>query len=107
MGIQPIDLQTMFAQLDKISNSQVHQTQTAHLQNVLKQEDVAKKQTAAKATVEEPSKLGDGIGSIKDQNKHNDNGQEKQKQKDNEPKQEKETYYISDPSLGQHIDVSG
>ena len=76
-------------------------------QNVLKQEDVAKKQTAAKATVEEPSKLGDGIGSIKDQNKHNDNGQEKQKQKDNEPKQEKETYYISDPSLGQHIDVSG
>ena len=107
MGIQPIDLQTMFAQLDKISNSQVQQTQAAQIQAALKQEDIARKQTAAKAAVEEPSKLNDGLGSIKDQNRHNGGQQGKKKEQKNAETKEETSYIYKDPSLGQHIDVSG
>ncbi len=107
MGIQPIDLQTMFAQLDKISNSQVQQTQAAQVQAALKQEDIARKQTAAKAAVEEPSKLNDGLGSIKDQNRQNSRQQDKHKEHEEKEPEEEKSYIYKDPSLGQHIDVSG
>jgi len=107
MGIQPIDLQTMFAQLDKISNSQVQQTQAAQIQSALKQEEIARKQTAAKAAVEEPSKLNDGLGSIKDQNRHNNNQQEKKRDQEEAESREEKSYIYKDPNLGQHIDVSG
>ena len=107
MGIQPIDLQTMFAQLDKISNSQVQQTQAAQIQSTLKQEDIARKQTAAKAAVEEPSKLNDGLGSIKDQNRHDNRKQDKRREQEKEESEEEKSYIYKDPSLGQHIDVSG
>lgn len=107
MGIQPIDLQTMFAQLDKISNSQVQQTQAAQIQAALKQEDIARKQTAAKEAVEEPSKLNDGLGSVKDQGHHNSQQQDKRKGHEEEESEEKTSYIYQDPTLGQHIDVSG
>ena len=107
MGIQPIDLQTMFAQLDKISNSQVQQTQAAQVQAALKQEDIAKKQTAAKAAVEEPSKINDGLGSIRDQNRHQSQQQGRRKEQEEDKPEEEKSYVYKDPTLGQHIDVSG
>lgn len=112
MGINPIDLQTMFTQLDKVSKTQVQLTQTAQLQNVLNQEEVSRKNNAKKAIVEETAALPDEkFGTIKDQKdskkSNQQNGKRDKEQKTDDEELDDEKDIFSDPRLGQHIDVTG
>lgn len=109
MGIQPIDLQTLFTQLEKVSKMQVQATQSAQLQSVLNQEESSRKISAKKAIVEEASDVSDPLSTVKERN--GSSSQQQQQKKENETseeeKEEKKASYFSDPELGQHIDVLG
>lgn len=112
MGVSPIDLQTMFSQLEKISKTQVQQTQAAQLQSNLVQEEIARKETAKKTTVEEASPLPEGqSGVVKRRNESNqskNNGKDKEKEnEDTNEENKEEPVFFKDPSLGQKIDIMG
>ncbi len=113
MAISPIDLQTVYTQLEKVSKTQVQATQASQLQNVMNQESVEKKNNQKKAAVEQTVKYTDeNIGKLKDRNGSADTGGEKN---ENNKKRDKSNtsdsgyskIVLSDPALGQHIDVSG
>ncbi|MBR5838460.1 MAG: hypothetical protein IKZ84_07930 [Victivallales bacterium] len=111
MAISPIDLQTVYTQLEKVSKTQVQATQASQLQSVMNQDSVEKKNNEKKAAVEQTVKYSDeNIGKLKDRN---GSAQQEQNEKNKKQKQaEKHAYdsskiVLSDPALGQHIDVSG
>ena len=108
MGIQPIDLQTLFTQLDKVGKTQFQQTQAAQLQNAMIHDEISRKQAAQKEAVEKTSDIEDEL-EVRENDENASSGGQKQKKKDNSENlvQEKEKEYFSDPGLGQHIDISG
>ncbi len=109
MAIQPIDLQTMYSSLEKVSKLTASKQQEMQLQSSIQQEENAKKIQAKATTVEKPDMDDEGPTHIKDQNKGSDENTshaEKEQQKEEEEIKEP-MQVITDPSLGQHIDISG
>lgn len=114
MAIQPIDLQTLYSQLENVSKGVAAQQQGAQLHSVLQNENQTKKIQEKQNTVQETKneQNADSIHERK-QRKHdnNDNGDsndndkksDDNKSQDNLPVQE----VIRDPGLGRHIDICG
>ena len=108
MAILPIDLQTMYASLDKVSKLTSQKQQVDQLQSAMHQEEMTKKlQDQAKAV--EKSKMDDSAGiHIKEKNEHSGSQQNSQEHKEKEESPKKQVFEsIKDPSLGQRIDISG
>lgn len=108
MGIQPIDLQTVFTQLDKVSKMQVQQTQAMQLQSNIEQAEIAKKEMLKQTTVREAKQIDDEMPTVKnDDARHSWKHEKGEKKEDDAQTEEKQKDFYSDPSLGQHIDISG
>jgi len=111
VGIQPIDLQILYTQLDKVGKLQgdARQTFAAEFENSQQanKEDAARRQQ----TVQKTEAAGAEKIAI---NKDGSNGapggafnDTPQKQKHDTPLMDEKAYYIQDPSLGKKIDISG
>ena len=111
MGIQPIDLQTLYTQLDKVGKLQgdARQTFAAEFEKSQQanKEDAARRQQTVQKTeasgAEKTAINKDGsngsFGSPGSNTPHH--------QKNEPTPNEKHSYYIQDPSLGKKIDISG
>ncbi len=111
MALLPIDLQTMYASLDKVSKLTGQKQQVEQLQTAIIQEELTKKVQEKAKTVEKSTMDDQGPMHVKDR-QHGGNGssasekdQKFQKQETTENQQIFEQ--IKDPSLGQKIDISG
>ena len=111
MGIQPIDLQTLYTQLDKVGKLQgdARQTFAAEFENSQQanKEDAARRQQ----TVQKTEASGAEKTAI---NKDGSNGSaggafnnSPQQQKDDAFSAAEKSYYMQDPSLGKKVDISG
>lgn len=114
MGMQPIDLQTLYTQLDKVGKTQVQQQAAA--QSAREAEKTANKQDAARKlqAVEESDAGEEKTGRIHDDDDSENRGSmssgEKKKHEggDEAPEATPEAKeVIKDPALGTHIDISG
>ncbi len=112
MGIQPIDLQTLYTQLDKVGKAQVQQTaasQAAREAEMAKNREEAEKRLT---TVRETETGGEQTGAVHERNgssSGNFSGSQQKGSRD-PPAQEPEEppkEIIRDPSLGSIIDISG
>lgn len=110
MGIQPIDLQMIYTQLDKVGKLQgdARQTFAAEFeksQQANKEDAARRQQTVQKAESAGAEKIAinkDGAGgsfNAQEQDSHHQNQQT--------PSELKHSYYIQDPTLGKKIDISG
>jgi hypothetical protein len=110
MAIQPIDLQTLFTQLDKVGKEQSNQKDGLQLQQALQSAQMQRKTEERIQSVNESQDTGEGMERVKDRNgrtaqKQGGGGKEKQ---DNPGEEEgSELTVIRDPSLGKNIDLSG
>ncbi len=112
MAIHPIDLQTLYAQMEKVGRQQgAEQQALANSQDAKKTKNKldAEKRLSTVQLVEQG-----GQESMKiNEDAHKDQEQEKtkKKRKDEELEEEDETNngeeYIKDPYLGQKVDISG
>lgn len=115
MAIQPIDIQTLFSQLEKISKIQSHQTQGLQLHNAIDEDEKSKQDVKKRATVEETHDLSNGIEHTKEWKRSRGSSHQGGDSTDPESSAENEEELtldqtketIKDPRLGQHIDVSG
>lgn len=107
MAIQPIDLQTLYTQMDKVSKNVVQQQQQAQLHGSMEIAGLVEKDIQKSSTVEKTEKQ-DKMASVKDkQGSRENNEKHSKKQNGNEEQEEIVLEVIKDPSLGKTIDISG
>lgn len=113
MAIHPIDLQTMYSQMDKVGRQQGAEQQVAASAKDVQHEQNKQDAQQRISTVQTISQNGVENINIKDQtsrrrsfNKDNSDGL-KEKDVDSQNVEENDDNYITDPSLGQRIDISG
>lgn len=109
VAIHPIDLQTLYTQMDKVGRQQGAEQQLAS--NIREAQQNQNKLEAQKKMTSVQSIEHSNQNSLKiNQNGHSSEDQTKQemKKKDSNPIEEIEKEnFIKDPNLGQNIDISG
>ena len=109
MAIQPIDLQTLFTQVDKVGRTQVAAKDELVLQQAMQGVKIERKTEELFQAVNQAQNTGEGIENINDQNGRDRsaaNGGKKGEAGEEEPPSEKENLVIRDPALGRNIDIS-
>ncbi|MDR2500187.1 MAG: hypothetical protein LBD37_03775 [Treponema sp.] len=110
MAIQPLDLQILFSQLDKVGKDQATQKEGAQMQAALQGMHIQKKTDEHFHAVNELQDIGKEAERIKDKNarQQQQGGSAAQEDGDGETREsDGETAVIRDPALGKNIDVSG
>jgi hypothetical protein len=113
MAIQPIDLQALFTQVEKVGKLQANQHEGLRIQQALQQIDSQKKAEEQVQSVNEAQDMGDEAERIKDregQRRYYNPGEgseESPEEKTEEEKEKDKPNLIRDPTLGRNIDISG
>jgi len=112
MAIQPIDLQALFTQLDKVAKSQVFQKEGHQIQEALQQAQNQRKLEQNIQSVNQSQNMGEEAATIKDDQRrgsHANHGRtmEKQEKEDDPGPDEKKQDFFRDPALGRNLDISG
>jgi hypothetical protein len=108
MAIQPIDLQTLFTQLDKVAKLQSTQREGAAMQQAIQGAQLQRRTEDQIKAVNEAQNTGeDGAEKVKDRGPQAHDGGKGKKQEGEKPEQEEaKAAVIHDPSLGRNIDIS-
>jgi hypothetical protein len=113
MAIQPIDLQTLFTQVEKVGKDQSAHREGAQLQASLRSAQVERLEVERDHSVNEAQDTGQGgVERVKDRNKRGRRQGEKEfltrdKQEAAEEEEDADSRIIRDPYLGKNLDVSG
>jgi hypothetical protein len=107
MPILPIDLQTLFSNLNQVSKDQAVAKEVPPEQQNLTGTQIAKTTLEKDNEVNQTRELDDGSQAIKDQESPGTQKElaKKKKKKDEEDSEKKEESDLQDPDLGQHIDI--
>ena len=110
MALQPIDLSTVYSQMDKVAKYNASQTQTAQIAHQMGQERLTQVELQKSQSVNEAAKNKADSAKIKDgdggQQAYGGSSGKKQRQEEDQSSEEKKTVQITDPRLGQHIDIT-
>ena len=106
MGIAPIDLQTLFSQVDKVGKAQAAQREGQALHQAILGVELQKKTEENIQQVNEAQNTGDGAEKIKDQKQGQHGGGSHEKNKREEREEEDQVSVLRDPTLGNTIDIS-
>ena len=109
MAIQPIDLQTLFTQLDKVAKIQSDQREGAALHQAIQGAQLQRRTEDQIKAVNDVQNMGeDGAEKVKDRGPQAHDGDKGKKQEGEKPQQQEDAKaaVIHDPSLGRNIDIS-
>jgi hypothetical protein len=110
MAIQPIDLQALFSQLDKVGKNQAALREGQQIQDALQQMQNQRKLEENVQSVNQAQDMGEEAETIKDdKRRHTPHGRfaGKQEEEDNSAAEKEDRPLIRDPALGRNIDISG
>jgi hypothetical protein len=114
MAIQPIDLQTLFTQVDKVGKLQASQKEGLALQQSIHSVEIQRRTDEHIQSVNEAQNTGEGTERVNDQNARKrqageepaeDEGPEERDAED--AGEEEAARVIKDPALGRNVDFSG
>ena len=112
MAIQPIDLQTLFSQMDKVAKLQAAQREGLALHQTIQGEQIQRKTEAHIQSVNEAQNTGDdGTDKIKDRpssrgEKESDEEDKEETLEETSEQDDDRNPIISDPRLGNNIDIT-
>jgi hypothetical protein len=110
MAIQPLDLQTLFTQVDKVGKTQSAQREGLAMQQAIQGAQLQRKTEEQIQSVNQAQDTGDGAEKVKDRGAREQEAEDrerKKKESGGEPgRQEQRPPFFRDPSLGQNIDIS-
>lgn len=112
MALHPIDLQTLYTQLENVSKGVAFQQQGLQLREAVQQDNYGKQLMEKEKTVKEAAQEESEAARVKDQHKRrqnsNDSSDAKNKHEEEAPAaEEQKTTDIKDPRLGRLIDIQG
>ena len=108
MAIQPIDLQTLFTQVDKVARQQSAQREGHAIQQALQGVQLQRRTEEQIQAVNETQNTGeDGAEKVKDRGAQaHEGGDGKKKELEEEGQEEAQLEVFRDPLLGRNIDIS-
>ena len=112
MAIQPIDLQALFTQLDKVGKNQAVLRDGQQIHEALQQAQTQRKIEENVQSVNETQEMGEEAEKIKDEGgrkaqANQGQGKGKSSEEDDPDREEQKPDLIRDPALGRNIDISG
>ena len=113
MAIQPIDLQALFTQLDKVGKAQVFQREGQQIQDALHQVENQRKLEQNILSVNQSQEMGKEAETIKDEDRRkggatkNAGAKDKNGEENDSDNTEEKRDLIRDPTLGRIVDISG
>jgi hypothetical protein len=109
MAIQPIDLQAIFSQIDKVGKTQAFLRDGQQIQDSLHQLQAQRKLEENIRSVNEAQNMGDEAGKIKDENRRgaSQSGAKDKPEDETEEQVQEKPGLIRDPALGRNVDISG
>lgn len=113
MAIQPIDLQALFSQVDKVGKTQAALKEGVEIQQALQGVQNQRKLDQRIRSVNEAQDSGEGAERIKDRNsrQRDRRGAKDEKKNDGTDAEnadaEENSEIVRDPALGHNIDLSG
>ena len=107
MAIQPIDLQALFTQIDKVGKNQAVLREGQQLQEAIQQAETQRKLEENVRSVNESQKMGEEAETVKDQKGRNSSQSGAKGNQEEEQAEEEKPVMIRDPALGRNIDISG
>ena len=109
--MQPIDLQTLFTQMDKVGRNQTQMKEGLQIQAAMQQVQSQKKAEENVRSVNEAQDMGFGAAQIKDEKSRRENaghnGKENAEEDGEEDENKTKSACFRDPTLGRNIDISG
>ena len=109
MAIQPIDLQTLFTQVDKVGKSQAALKEGLAVQQAIEGTQLQQKTDADIKAVNKTQDTGEGVDKVSDregQKKEQAGGGKNNQEDSGEETAENARAVIRDPRLGKNIDIS-
>ncbi|MDR1106511.1 MAG: hypothetical protein LBL44_09160 [Treponema sp.] len=109
MAIQPIDLQTLFTQLDKVAKNQAAQREGLAIQQAIQGAEIQKKTEEHIQEVNEAQNEGEAER-VNDRSRRKKNGEEGKEERGKDGEEagtEEDRQVIRDPALGRNVDISG
>ena len=111
MAIQPIDLQALFSQLDKVGKTQSMIRDGQQIHDSLQQNQIQRKLEDNVRSVNEAQDMGEEPAKIMEDKGRGTHYKGAGKGKEEDTEETTESYitpeYFKDPSLGKNIDISG
>jgi len=111
MAIQPIDLQALFSQLDKVGKTQSVIREGQQIHDSLQQNQIQRKLEENVRSVNETQDMGEESIIINEERKDNTEAKSGSREKPEEEGEDKElnteSYFFRDPALGKNIDITG
>ena len=106
MAIAPIDLQTLFTQLDKVGRAQAAQREGQALHQAIQGVQIQKRTEEHIQQVNEAQNTGEGAEKVGDRWQKKNGGGKNEKNKKDAQEEENQVSVLRDPSLGNTIDIS-
>ena len=107
MPFLPIDLQTMFAQMNQVGKEQAIQREVSPLLQSLQGSELVKRAEHQGTEVNETHDVGDGLENVNEEG----NGANRQAEHQNDRRESsanrKVKEVFKDPDLGHYVDISG
>jgi hypothetical protein len=109
MAIQPIDLQTLFTQLEKVGKAQASQKDGVLIQQAIQSAAIQRRTEEQIQSVNEAQDTGRGAEEINDRNARKRQGEAEEGNRDQgkEDGGKPEASVFRDPALGKYIDFTG
>ena len=108
MAIAPIDLQTLFTQLDKVAKTQTSQREGQAMHQAIQGVQLQRKTEEQINQVNEAQNMGEGAEKIKDRPERGKNSQagDNRNRNSREEDDKDPPSVLRDPYLGRNIDIS-
>ena len=108
MAIAPIDLQTLFTQMDKVAKTQTWQREGLAMQQAIQGAQLQKKTEENIQQVNEAQNTGEGAEKVNDhgQRDHPGGGKKEKGQREDNLKEGEDLPVLRDPNLGKLVDIS-
>jgi hypothetical protein len=109
MAIQPIDLQALFTQVEKVGKAQSAQREGLALQQDIQGAQIQRKTEEQVQSVNQTQNMGDGAEKVKDEKRQRQDsrgGKKKDAEQKDGDLEKAQTIVFHDPRLGKNIDIS-
>jgi len=108
MPLLPIDLQTIFAQMNEVGRGEAVQRQVAPEAQALQASQIVKQTEERDNSVNESQQISEGPEEVKEEEQRGERrrGAERERRQKKSDEKKAEPEIFKDPDLGHHIDVT-
>ncbi len=107
MPLLPIDLQTMFSQMNQVGREQAVQREVAPQYQFAQGAEIARKTEHDDSAVNQSQDLGEGLEKLKERGEREARRREEREKRGAGRDGSRDREIFEDPDLGHHIDITG